>query len=163
CRVRFRRRPCRGPRSRSGRAGWYCPPPHEHTAGSFRPGWKPRRGGRCPSESRGATWRPWSHSSQTPRRYVTPFRRRVPGGRLAVMTPPRRMFVAAGASGLAATLLGRTQGMSLHLSCGAIGVKASQTEAIDYAARYGFDSVDADGAYLQGLEQLDLARLLDTM
>ena len=53
--------------------------------------------------------------------------------------------------------------MSIHLSCGALGIKASQTEAIDYAARYGFDVVDADGRYLGDLTPADLARLLDTM
>jgi sugar phosphate isomerase/epimerase len=70
------------------------------------------------------------------------------------------MFVA-GAAGLA--LLGRTRGMSIHLSCGAIGVKASQTEAIDYAARFGFDSVDADGRFLGELAAADLSRLIDGM
>ena len=79
------------------------------------------------------------------------------------MVHTRRMFVAAGAAGLASSLLARTQGMSLHLSCGSLGVKASQTEAIDYASRFGFDSVDADGRYLGSLAQPDLARLLDTM
>ena len=63
------------------------------------------------------------------------------------MSPTRRAFLAAGAAGLASGLFGRAQGMSLHLSCSAIGVKASQPEAIDYAARFGFDSVDADGRY----------------
>ena len=79
------------------------------------------------------------------------------------MTHTRRMFVAAGAAGLASSLLARAQGMSLQLSCGALGVKASQTEAIDYAARFGFDSVDADGNYLRTLSATDLSRLLDTM
>ena len=79
------------------------------------------------------------------------------------MKHTRRMFVAAGAAGLASSLLARAQGMSLHLSCGAIGVKASQAEAIDYAARFGFDSVDADGRYLGALAPAELARLLDTM
>ena len=79
------------------------------------------------------------------------------------MAQTRRVFLAAGAAGLASPLLARAQGMSLHLSCGALGVKASQTEAIDYSARFGFDSVDADGRYLGSLEGADLARLLDTM
>ena len=79
------------------------------------------------------------------------------------MPPTRRAFLAAGAAGLASRLFARTQGMSLHLSCGAIGVKASQSEAIDYAARFGFDSVDADGRYLGGLEPAALARILDHM
>ena len=76
------------------------------------------------------------------------------------MVVNRRMFVA-GAAGLA--LFARTRGMSLHLSCGALGVKASQTEAIDYAARFGFDSVDADGRYLGELAAGDLSRLMDGM
>src|SRR5215471_16391628 len=79
------------------------------------------------------------------------------------MSHTRRAFLAAGAAGLASSLLARTQGMSLHLSCGAIGVKASQSEAVDYAARFGFDSVDADGRYLGTLETADLGRLLDHM
>ncbi len=73
------------------------------------------------------------------------------------------MFLAAGAAGLASSALARSQGMLLHLSCGAIGVKASQTEAIDYAAKYGFDAVDADARYLAGLSDSDLKRLLDGM
>jgi sugar phosphate isomerase/epimerase len=79
------------------------------------------------------------------------------------------MFVAgvAGAAGFPGfagfALLGRSHGMSIHLSCGALGIKASQTEAIDYAARYGFDVVDADGRYLGDLAQPDLTRLLDSM
>jgi sugar phosphate isomerase/epimerase len=73
------------------------------------------------------------------------------------------MFVAAGAAGLAGSLLARAQGMSLQLSCGAIGVKASQPEAIDYAAKFGFDSVDADGKYLGSLPDAELKRLLDIM
>lgn len=79
------------------------------------------------------------------------------------MVLTRRMFAAgaAGAAGLA--LFGRSHGMSIHLSCGALGVKASQTEAIDYAARYGFDAVDADGRYLGDLSPSDLTRLLDSM
>ncbi len=53
--------------------------------------------------------------------------------------------------------------MLIHLSCGAIGVKASTAEAIEYAAKYGFDAIDADGKYLAGLSQGEMARLLDTM
>lgn len=76
------------------------------------------------------------------------------------MVLTRRMFVA-GAAGFA--LLGRSHGMSIQLSCGAIGVKASQIEAIDYAARFGFDSVDADGRFLGELPPADLTKLLDSM
>jgi sugar phosphate isomerase/epimerase len=79
------------------------------------------------------------------------------------MSHTRRVFLAAGAAGLASSLLARTQGMSLHLSCGAIGVKATVPAAVDYAARFGFDSIDADTRYLAGLAPADLSRLLDTM
>jgi sugar phosphate isomerase/epimerase len=72
-------------------------------------------------------------------------------------------MILAGAAGLASRLIGRTQGMLIHLSCGAIGVKANTGEAIEYAARYGFDAIDADGKYLAGLSQAEAARLADTM
>ena len=84
------------------------------------------------------------------------------GCRLQVMVLTRRMFVA-GAAGAGFALLGRSHGMSIHLSCGALGIKASQTEAIDYAARYGFDAVDADGRYLSDLPPSEVSRLLDSM
>ena len=58
----------------------------------------------------------------------------------------RRSFLVAGSALSAAAALAReSRPMQFHLSCGAIGVKASQREAIDYAAKYGFDAVDADG------------------
>jgi sugar phosphate isomerase/epimerase len=79
------------------------------------------------------------------------------------MTQTRRRFLAAGAAGLASTVFARSQGMLIHLSCGAIGVKASTAEAVEYAAKYGFDAIDADGKYLGGLSQAELARLLGTM
>jgi sugar phosphate isomerase/epimerase len=75
----------------------------------------------------------------------------------------RRTLMLAGAAGLASRLFGRTQGMLIHLSCGAIGVKASTSEAIEYAAKYGFDAIDADGKYLAGLSKGDAARLVDAM
>src|SRR3974377_134153 len=75
----------------------------------------------------------------------------------------RRMFLGAGVAGLASTALARSQGMLVHLSCGAIGVKATQTEAIEYAAKYGFDAVDADGRYLNSLSESDSKRLQDDM
>lgn len=42
-------------------------------------------------------------------------------------------------------------------------MKASTGEAVEYAARYGFDAIDADGKYLAGLSQTDLGLLLATM
>lgn len=79
------------------------------------------------------------------------------------MSPTRRAFVAAGAAGLASSLLARTQGMSLQLSCGALGVKANTQEAIDLAARHHFDSIDADGNYLARIPQSEVDALLATM
>src|SRR5258708_25534776 len=74
----------------------------------------------------------------------------------------RAFFVGAAAlaSAKAATF---SRGMQIHLSCGALGIKATQREAIDYAAKYGFDVVDADGNYLAGLSDADLSSLLDYM
>lgn len=73
------------------------------------------------------------------------------------------MFLTASAASLGSRVFARTQGMLLHLSCGALGIKASQQEAIDYAAKYGFDAVDADAKYLGSLPDPDLKRLLDDM
>jgi len=53
--------------------------------------------------------------------------------------------------------------MQFHLSCGSIGVKADQLKAIEYAATFGFDCVDADERYLASLSDAQLARLLDDM
>lgn len=53
--------------------------------------------------------------------------------------------------------------MLLHLSCGSLGIKANQREAIDYASEFGFDVVDADGRYLAGLSDGNLRELLDYM
>jgi len=53
--------------------------------------------------------------------------------------------------------------MQLHLSCGALGIRANQREAIDLAAKHGFDSVDADTRFLQSLSDGELQDLLGTM
>jgi sugar phosphate isomerase/epimerase len=79
------------------------------------------------------------------------------------MTQTRRRFLAAGAAGLVSTAFARAQGMLIHLSCGAIGVKASTPQAIEYAAKYGFDAIDADGKFLAGLSKGEMAELLDAM
>jgi sugar phosphate isomerase/epimerase len=75
----------------------------------------------------------------------------------------RRIFLGTSLAGLASTASARSRGMMIHLSCGALGIKASQTEAIDYAAKYGFDAVDADGRYLATLSDSDLQRLREQM
>ncbi len=53
--------------------------------------------------------------------------------------------------------------MTMALSCGAIGVSASQREAVDLASKHGFESVEADGSYLASLSSDQLAELLDHM
>lgn len=53
--------------------------------------------------------------------------------------------------------------MKIHLSCGAIGVKADMRQAIDYAAKYGFDVIDADSRWLRESPEAEVAKLLDYM
>lgn len=57
----------------------------------------------------------------------------------------------------------KLRGMQMHLSCGAIGVKADQRQAVDLAAKYGFDAVDANGAFLGGLSDGELQDFLGWM
>ena len=73
----------------------------------------------------------------------------------------RRTFLAVAALG--ATARAEKNGMQLHLSCGALGIKASQREAVDLAAKHGFDVIDADGKYLGGLSDGELKDLLGYM
>jgi sugar phosphate isomerase/epimerase len=76
----------------------------------------------------------------------------------------RRKFLIGAAAALASTKAATfSRGMRMHLSCGALGIKATQREAIDYAAKYGFDAVDADGNYLAGLPDAEVSSLLDYM
>tara|TARA_B100000963_G_scaffold88647_1_gene76164 strand:- start:53 stop:1006 length:954 start_codon:yes stop_codon:yes gene_type:complete len=49
--------------------------------------------------------------------------------------------------------------MTINLVCGAIGVKASQTRAIDLAAKHGFESVEAHSSYLAELSDGELEAL----
>jgi sugar phosphate isomerase/epimerase len=73
----------------------------------------------------------------------------------------RRTFLAVAA--LAVPARAEKSGMQLHLSCGALGIKASQREAADLAAKHGFDVIDADGRYLGGLSDGELKDLLGYM
>ena len=86
----------------------------------------------------------------------------------------RRAFVQkAGLAAAGAALLGRGTAapahaqvgrrMTMALSPGAIGVRATQIEAIELAAKYGFESVDAFSAYLASLDEAQLADLLGLM
>src|SRR6266567_4367812 len=49
--------------------------------------------------------------------------------------------------------------MTIDLTCGNIGVSANQLEAIELAARHGFESVGGDGGYLASLSEDELAEL----
>ena len=73
----------------------------------------------------------------------------------------RRTFLALAA--LAARAQAATRGMQLHLSCGALGIQASSHQAIDLASKHGFDAIDADGKYLQGISAGELQDLLGYM
>jgi sugar phosphate isomerase/epimerase len=53
----------------------------------------------------------------------------------------------------------KSRKMTIDLVCGAIGVSANQREAIELAARHGFESVGVDGAYLASLSDDQLAEL----
>jgi sugar phosphate isomerase/epimerase len=53
--------------------------------------------------------------------------------------------------------------MTMDLLCGNLGVQAGQLEAIDLAARHGFESVGADGGYLSSLDASQAADLKSTL
>jgi sugar phosphate isomerase/epimerase len=72
----------------------------------------------------------------------------------------RRTLLAFAAAGLARATV---RGMQLHLSCGALGIKATQRQAVDLAAQHKFDVIDADGNYLGGLSDTELHDLLGYM
>ena len=73
----------------------------------------------------------------------------------------RRTFLALAA--LATRVSASARGMQLHLSCGALGIKANQREAVDLAAKHGFDAVDADGSSLMRLSEGEMQDLLGYM
>lgn len=86
----------------------------------------------------------------------------------------RREFVSRTAAGSAAMLaLGafsslsaaepKLRKMTMNLVCGAIGVSAKPPEAIELAARHGFESVEADGNYLASLNDEQLAALKSSL
>ena len=72
----------------------------------------------------------------------------------------RRMFFALSAAGLARAT---ARGMQLHLSCGALGIKATLRQAVDLAAQHHFEVIDADGNYLANLSDTELHDLLGYM
>ena len=66
------------------------------------------------------------------------------------------------ASAGAALAMPKTK-MKIYLSCGAIGVKASMSQALDYAAKYGFEAIEADAGWLASASESDVAHFLDRM
>lgn len=72
----------------------------------------------------------------------------------------RRTLLASGALVLARASATR---MKIQLDCGSIGVKASLPQAVEYAARFGFEAVTADSAWLASADASSRARLLDRM
>mgnify|MGYP000188669792 FL=1 len=72
----------------------------------------------------------------------------------------RRTLLASGTLVLARANATR---MKIQLDCGSIGVKASLPEAVEYAARFGFEAVTADSAWLSSADASSRARLLDRM
>jgi hypothetical protein len=68
----------------------------------------------------------------------------------------------------AASALGRDNGkpntkLKIYLSCGAIGVKATMAQALDYAAQYGFEAIEADAGWLASAPENDVAQFLVRM
>jgi sugar phosphate isomerase/epimerase len=53
--------------------------------------------------------------------------------------------------------------MKMYLSCEAIGVKASMAQALEYAAQYGFEAIEADSGWLASAPGADVARFLERM
>jgi len=53
--------------------------------------------------------------------------------------------------------------MTIDLMCGSIGVSAKQPEAIDLAARHGFESVGVDVGYLASLSETQVRELNATL
>jgi sugar phosphate isomerase/epimerase len=85
--------------------------------------------------------------------------------------PSRRDFIRNTASLAAAavlssrmtSLMAAERKLKLCLSPGAIGVSASQSEAIDLAVRYGFEAVDPNAGFLASLSEGQLQELLAGM
>ncbi|MFN3325472.1 MAG: sugar phosphate isomerase/epimerase family protein [Bryobacteraceae bacterium] len=72
-------------------------------------------------------------------------------------------FAAAAAAAAASSLHGAARKFTMHLTCGTIGVKATQLEAIEHAHRHGWEAVEPNAGYLGSLSDSDLRRLLDDL
>jgi sugar phosphate isomerase/epimerase len=69
-----------------------------------------------------------------------------------MMTRRHALAVTAAAAGLVPEALAMKRRMTIHLSPSAIGVQATQQESIALARQFGFESVEANGAYLATLQ-----------
>ncbi len=82
----------------------------------------------------------------------------------------RRQFLKSASLAASASWLGMTAGladhhekkrkMTINLVCGAIGVRANQQQAIDLAAKHGFESVEASASELADLNEDAMQALL---
>lgn len=72
-------------------------------------------------------------------------------------------FIAGSISNFAYSAPSQHRLMKRDLSCGRIGVKADQKQAIDYAAKYGFEAVVPQASYLKRLSDSQLADLKSKM
>ncbi len=72
----------------------------------------------------------------------------------------RRELLATMAAGAWAA---SSRKMKIQLDCGSIGVKASQPEAVEYAARFGFEALTADSGWLAAASAAERDRLLERM
>jgi len=87
--------------------------------------------------------------------------------------PTRRQFICqttfaalaggAGFASLSNAVEAKPRKMTMDLVCGNIGVSASQREAIELAARHGFESVGADGGFLASLSDGQVTELKSFM
>lgn len=67
--------------------------------------------------------------------------------------------LALGQSSIGRAATATERKMTIDLVCGNLGVSANQREAIELAARHGFESVGADGGYLASLTDDQAAEL----
>ena len=72
-------------------------------------------------------------------------------------------IAASAAAGLARAEAHPNTKMKIYLSCGAIGVKATMAQALDYAVQYGFEAIEADAGWLASASDGDVARFLERM
>ncbi|MGQ9916188.1 MAG: sugar phosphate isomerase/epimerase family protein [Bryobacteraceae bacterium] len=72
----------------------------------------------------------------------------------------RRDLMASAGAGL---WMQSKTGMKIQLDCGSIGVKATLPEAVDYAAKFGFEAVTADSGWLASASPAQRDELLGRM